>query len=335
MDTDAPESQPSQTVTGPKHFRLSAVWAAMGFIGSKLWGWPVVGAGTTALYGLGVGALFGDEYIIALCFFLAAIAWLTGKTLHWEDAREHKQAGWVTAIVVVFGVILCALSLAWVLHRFTTVQQAKRQEVLSQRAPAAPPSAQSSTQPAQSPDTALANGQRLVPQAERKHTARAETPKPEVKPEAVDPRIQLLDEARQFIKVMASMHDDLEAQIIKCGEDSQQRWEFEKAHLPPEKLESTHKAISDISAMQQREIRRKFSERYHERYQAKALDLRERLRVEVPGVAQEQYDMDYKSEYGGYPVPDTSGQGLQDYNGIVQDLTNLANALDNKIKRPR
>jgi hypothetical protein len=197
------------------------------------------------------------------------------------------------------------------------------------QAPASP--SQPSSTPIPSANPALpAHSSSPVVKPVRGNTTRSMS-----KPNTVDPRTHLLDETRQFIKVIASLHDDLEAQIIKCGEDAQSRWEFEKSHLPPEKLESTHAAISDESQMEQREIRRKFSERYLEMYQSKALDLRERLRLEVPGVAQDKVDMDYKFEYGGYPLPDHSGEGLQDYSGIVEDLTNLANALDAKIKQPQ
>ena len=58
---------------------------AISWIWEKLWRWEVVAIGSTAVYGAGIAAMYGDDYIVAASLYFAGIAWLTSKILAWEE----------------------------------------------------------------------------------------------------------------------------------------------------------------------------------------------------------------------------------------------------------
>jgi hypothetical protein len=97
---------------------LGKMWSAMGFIASAMWRWDVVGAGFVLLYGSGVGAMYGHQYVIAVCLYFIAVSWITAKTLTWEEAKKHHARGSVAALVLFGGVAIFGISMVWMLHTY-------------------------------------------------------------------------------------------------------------------------------------------------------------------------------------------------------------------------
>jgi hypothetical protein len=89
---------------------------------SKLWDWPVVSVVATLIYGFGVAALFGDEYIIAALLFSASIVSITAKAIFWEEARKQENKKQISAIILVFGGACLISSVLWIQHRRHAVE---------------------------------------------------------------------------------------------------------------------------------------------------------------------------------------------------------------------
>jgi hypothetical protein len=100
---------------------MSNFWKAIVWIFSKLCVWGVVAVGAPLVYGLGVGALFGDEYIIASVLFSTAVVWITAKALTWEEMRGHENRKLISGVLIVFGIVIVAISLLWVKHRSSSI----------------------------------------------------------------------------------------------------------------------------------------------------------------------------------------------------------------------
>jgi hypothetical protein len=97
--------------------RWTSTSAALKWICGHLWRWDVVGIGAPLIYAAGIGALYGDDYIIAAALFFAGIAWITAKALSWEETRNHPNQRGVSLIFLVFGVVAFTASLLWIRHR--------------------------------------------------------------------------------------------------------------------------------------------------------------------------------------------------------------------------
>lgn len=87
------------------------------FILAALWRWDVVGIGSTLLYGFGVGAMYGDDYIIAILFYFLGVVWLTAKFLVWEEIKLHPKRSGISIVIIILAVIILGLSLLWTRHR--------------------------------------------------------------------------------------------------------------------------------------------------------------------------------------------------------------------------
>ena len=87
--------------------------------------WPVVAIGAPLLYAIGVSAMYGDQYIIAVVAYFIAIAWFVARVLVWEEAKQHPQRGIVAIIVLAVGVGCLALSLLWVRHTHSGIISAR------------------------------------------------------------------------------------------------------------------------------------------------------------------------------------------------------------------
>ena len=102
---------------------LARVFAAINFCFTKLWDWPVVIFGSPIIYGLGAGALFGDEYILTGSLFFVSLAWLTAKVVSWEEVRSHENRRYISALILLGGAFLFALSLIWIRTRSHSMEQ--------------------------------------------------------------------------------------------------------------------------------------------------------------------------------------------------------------------
>jgi hypothetical protein len=117
-------------------FLRSLLWCV-----SLLWGWVVVGVGAPLVYAAGVGALFGDEYLIAGAFFFVSMAWLTSKAIFWEEARKQPDKNIISAMFLIAGGVCFALSLFWIVHRKHSMEHPS--EPQSKAAPLVPPKTES------------------------------------------------------------------------------------------------------------------------------------------------------------------------------------------------
>lgn len=78
--------------------------SAVRWLAAKLFDWVVVGIGAPVIYGLGVDALYGDEYWTAACVFVVAVTWLTAKVVLCGEVTNHEHKGWVRFAVIYIAV---------------------------------------------------------------------------------------------------------------------------------------------------------------------------------------------------------------------------------------
>jgi len=100
---------------------MGKMWAsirgAFSWIGRQLWRWEVVAIGAPLIYGAGIGALYGDDYIVAETLFFAGIAWITAKVLSWEETRIHPNRQGISTLILLLGIGVFTASSFWISHR--------------------------------------------------------------------------------------------------------------------------------------------------------------------------------------------------------------------------
>jgi len=87
------------------------------WIWEKLWRGEVVSGGSLLLYGLGAGAMYGNDYFIAAAFYFVALAWLTAKVVLWEETKRHEQRRVIRIMIIVLGIGFFGGSLLWIAHQ--------------------------------------------------------------------------------------------------------------------------------------------------------------------------------------------------------------------------
>jgi hypothetical protein len=110
----------------------------VGWLLEKVWRWDLVAAGSTLLYGSGVGAMYADDYTIARTFYFVAIVWLTAKVVVWEETRAHKKRFGISIVVLLLAVAGLFLSDLWIRHRAQSMRAEKPSSV-AHRSPPSPP----------------------------------------------------------------------------------------------------------------------------------------------------------------------------------------------------
>ena len=95
---------------------LSSMRDSMRWLFDKMWRWDVVGIGSTLVYAAGVSAMYGSDYVIAYACYFVGIAWLIAKAVSWEETTHHKNRIGISALVLVVGVGLFAVSAVWITH---------------------------------------------------------------------------------------------------------------------------------------------------------------------------------------------------------------------------
>jgi hypothetical protein len=89
---------------------LQELWEGVLWVVSRTWGWGIA----LFLYGIGVNAMFGDQYIVASALYFAAIL-IAGIKVGAEAKADGKKFGTLLIIVVAALVVFIA-SLWWVKH---------------------------------------------------------------------------------------------------------------------------------------------------------------------------------------------------------------------------
>jgi hypothetical protein len=104
---------------------LVPVWNSLEWIAEKLWEWPTTALGGTVIYAAGIGALYGDDYVIAAGLFFIGIAWIAGKAVSWEETRIHPHGRLIGVFFLLIGAALFISSLLWIRHRAREVAAKK------------------------------------------------------------------------------------------------------------------------------------------------------------------------------------------------------------------
>ena len=90
---------------------------ALGWLWEKIWRWEVVAVGSTSVYGAGIAAMYGDDYLVAGVLYFVAIGWLTAKILAWEETKVHGKRVRISVLVLLVAFLAVASSLFWMRHR--------------------------------------------------------------------------------------------------------------------------------------------------------------------------------------------------------------------------
>jgi hypothetical protein len=86
------------------------------FFVKAFWRWDVVGIGSTLLYGFGVGAMYGNDYLVAAALYFLGVTWLTSKLLAWEETRVHPQKNGISVVILILAAAIFTSSLFWIRH---------------------------------------------------------------------------------------------------------------------------------------------------------------------------------------------------------------------------
>lgn len=150
-------------------------------------------------------------------------------------------------------------------------------------------------------------------------------------PPTPDPRLQLPEQALK----MADTLSNLEVQMESDLKDLSVRRDRDIEAIRPngsQQDRATHDAqIREAWAPDEKAIRDKTAQTFQKCCQKEALDLREKLMLQVPGVSSYETERSYSAiPLPGFP--DLAGRSLMDYTNMVNDLRKLANAYEQKIK---
>ncbi len=103
------EQRTSRVNSVVTHLKAGLHWCA-----SNLWLWPAVLVTSPLLYGLGVGAMYGQQPIIAGFLYLLAIGLILAKAI--TETRTHEKRIGVIVVILCLGTMLFATSLFWIQH---------------------------------------------------------------------------------------------------------------------------------------------------------------------------------------------------------------------------
>ena len=115
---------------------------ALRWLGEKLWRWEAIAIGAPLIYGAGVSALYGDDYLVAATLYLVGLVWPAAR--FFAEVKAHKRKWRIRSLIAMSGLAVLAASLGWISHR----ERVHRAEVAGTFAPKAQESA-----PAQRPTT--------------------------------------------------------------------------------------------------------------------------------------------------------------------------------------
>jgi hypothetical protein len=112
----------------------SGFTASFRWLSEKVWTWHVISLITVLLYGLGVNALYGNDFKVAATFYFVATFLLVTKT--WGEAGKHPNSGGIRVWSILIGAGVFGLSLLWIKHRTGLIVQApSRTEAVKAPAP--------------------------------------------------------------------------------------------------------------------------------------------------------------------------------------------------------
>jgi hypothetical protein len=98
------------------------LWASIRFVAGWFWRWDVISIGSVFMYGLGVSAMYGGDYVLAAAFYVFSILWVTIKTIAWESVERHENRAAVSILMVLVALVVLFGSLGWDEYRFAEVE---------------------------------------------------------------------------------------------------------------------------------------------------------------------------------------------------------------------
>jgi hypothetical protein len=97
---------PGHPVVAPAQQRAENVLIGLS---KAIWTWPVLGVAAPLLYAVGVNAMYGGDYKIAMSLYVLAVVILGSKTIAWESGRRLgrlERVGLVAVTLLGSAVIL-------------------------------------------------------------------------------------------------------------------------------------------------------------------------------------------------------------------------------------
>lgn len=179
-----------------RHFSLhdlasgiaSNIVSSVQWIWKEFWTWKVVGPITGGLYGFGVNAMYGNDFIIAAALYFVATVIIASKIWSQKEVGEHPQRGGIRLVVILLSALVFVASLLWINHRKGFVALSKLQPPHEQIKPIRqPPIVPPISPPVQTPEPSRPEIKK--PPHEAPSPQPQEPAAPKVTPNPVGPRI--------------------------------------------------------------------------------------------------------------------------------------------------
>ncbi|MGC1421593.1 MAG: hypothetical protein WA354_13290 [Terracidiphilus sp.] len=81
------------------------------FVATVLWRWPVIVFLAGIIAAIGLGALYGDDYIVARFCFFVAVAWVTARGVTDAEVKGHDYKKAIAVMVIVAGILVFGSSI--------------------------------------------------------------------------------------------------------------------------------------------------------------------------------------------------------------------------------
>lgn len=83
----------------------------------KFWTWKVLPWVAVLLYGLGVTAMYGNDFIIAAMLYFVAVVLITARLYSEREVKENPHKGGIRIAALTLAALLLGVSLLWIKHR--------------------------------------------------------------------------------------------------------------------------------------------------------------------------------------------------------------------------
>jgi hypothetical protein len=154
-------------------------------------------------------------------------------------------------------------------------------------------------------------------------------------PVAPDPVLQLSARALKMADKLSNLHDQMESDLRGVWARRERDVQGSRPANGTQQEKDAHDAwVRSAWVRDEEEIRDSTAQTFRKCCQEEAIDLREKLMLEVPGVSSHEAGR----YYSFVPIPgrpDLAGRSLQDYGVMATDLRNLAMAYQQKTKAKR
>jgi hypothetical protein len=105
---------------------VSQLWAGLVHIVVRIWPWTPLSFFVAILVGIGVSAMYGDQYLIAATLFFFAISLIVAKAI--TEAKSHEKRMGVVFVILIAGVVSFYGSLKMIQYRESQATAAKKHQ---------------------------------------------------------------------------------------------------------------------------------------------------------------------------------------------------------------